>query len=226
MPWTEMKQLMIVEFYLVEEVQRVEHELRNLKVKEYNIVAYTQRFNELAWMCPRMVEPEKVKIEAYIRGLTENIKGEVTSSRPTNLSEDVHMVHKLMEQKVQVKHERTMEGNKRKWENFHSGNNSMGNYKDNSRHQQNDQKQGNVRAMTTALSEGNAPTGRPPLCNHCFVHHVGPCTIQFHKCGKVGHKARYCKEKNVAIGANAQPVWTCYDYGEQGHKSNNCPKKN
>ncbi|GJQ98474.1 putative reverse transcriptase domain-containing protein [Tanacetum coccineum] len=146
--------------------------------------------------------------------------------RPTNLSEDVHMVHKLMEQKVQVKHERTMEGNKRKWENFHSGNNSMGNYKDNSRHQQNDQKQGNVRAMTTALSEGNAPTGRPPLCNHCFVHHVGPCTIQFHKCGKVGHKARYCKEKNVAIGANAQPVWTCYDCGEQGHKSNNCPKKN
>ncbi|GJQ94497.1 hypothetical protein Tco_0005636 [Tanacetum coccineum] len=32
-----------------------------LKVKEYDIVAYTQRFNELALMCPRMVEPERVK---------------------------------------------------------------------------------------------------------------------------------------------------------------------
>ncbi|GKG14408.1 hypothetical protein Tco_0354008, partial [Tanacetum coccineum] len=41
---------------LVEEIQRMEHELWNLKVKEYNIVAYTQRFNELALMCPTMVE--------------------------------------------------------------------------------------------------------------------------------------------------------------------------
>ncbi|GJS19702.1 putative reverse transcriptase domain-containing protein [Tanacetum coccineum] len=66
MPWTEMKQLMTVEFFPIEEVQRMEYELWNLKVKEYNIVAYTQRFNELALMCPRMVEPERVKVYAYI----------------------------------------------------------------------------------------------------------------------------------------------------------------
>ncbi|GJS96269.1 hypothetical protein Tco_0803237 [Tanacetum coccineum] len=47
---------------------------------EYNVVDYTQRFNELALMCPRMVEPKSVKVDAYIRGLSENIKGEVTSS--------------------------------------------------------------------------------------------------------------------------------------------------
>ncbi|GJV90240.1 putative reverse transcriptase domain-containing protein [Tanacetum coccineum] len=58
----------------------MEHELWNLGVKEYNIVAYTQRFNELALMCPRMVEPESVKVDAYIRGLSEHIKGGVTSS--------------------------------------------------------------------------------------------------------------------------------------------------
>ncbi|GKB74527.1 hypothetical protein Tco_0935939, partial [Tanacetum coccineum] len=46
-----------MEFCRMEEIQRMEHELWNLKVKEYNIVAYTQRFNELALMCPRMVEP-------------------------------------------------------------------------------------------------------------------------------------------------------------------------
>ncbi|GJZ34782.1 hypothetical protein Tco_0580599, partial [Tanacetum coccineum] len=44
MPCTEMKQLMTVEFCLIEEIQRMEHELWNLKVKEYDIVAYTQRF--------------------------------------------------------------------------------------------------------------------------------------------------------------------------------------
>nr|GEU83385.1 hypothetical protein [Tanacetum cinerariifolium] len=94
MPWTEMKQLMTVKFYPTEEVQRIEHELWNLKVKEYNIVSYTQRFNELALMCLRMVEPERVKVDAYIRGLSDNIKGEVTSSKPTNLSEAVCMAYK------------------------------------------------------------------------------------------------------------------------------------
>ncbi|GJQ89097.1 putative reverse transcriptase domain-containing protein [Tanacetum coccineum] len=62
MPWTEMKQLMTTKFCPIEEVQRMEHELWNLKVKEYDVVAYTQRFNELALMCPRMVEPERVKV--------------------------------------------------------------------------------------------------------------------------------------------------------------------
>ncbi|GKA75681.1 putative reverse transcriptase domain-containing protein [Tanacetum coccineum] len=77
----------------------MEHELWNLRVKEYNIVAYTQRFNELALMCSRMVEPESVKVDAYIRGLFENIKDEVTSFRPTNLNKVVRMADKLMEQK-------------------------------------------------------------------------------------------------------------------------------
>ncbi|GKD76730.1 putative reverse transcriptase domain-containing protein, partial [Tanacetum coccineum] len=129
------------------EVQRIEHELWNLKVKEYNIAAYTQRFNELALMCPRMVEPENVKVDAYIRGLSENIKGEVTSSKPANLSEAMRMAHKLMEQKIQAKKERDIARNKR-------------------------------------------------------------------------------KEKSVATGANALPVWTCYDCVEQGHTRNHCPKKN
>ncbi|GJR74467.1 putative reverse transcriptase domain-containing protein [Tanacetum coccineum] len=99
MPWTKMKQLMTAEFCPIEEIQRMEPELWSLRVKEYNFVAYTQRFNELALICPRMVEPESVKVDAYIRGLSKNIKGEVTSSRPTNLNKDVRMAHKLMEQK-------------------------------------------------------------------------------------------------------------------------------
>ncbi|GJZ34714.1 putative reverse transcriptase domain-containing protein [Tanacetum coccineum] len=49
-PWTEMKQLMTTEFCQIKEIQRMEHKLWNLKVKEYDIVAYTQRFNELALM--------------------------------------------------------------------------------------------------------------------------------------------------------------------------------
>ncbi|GKA40440.1 putative reverse transcriptase domain-containing protein [Tanacetum coccineum] len=191
MPWTEMQQLMTAEFCPIEEVQRMEHELWNLKVKEYNIVAYTQRFNELALMCPRMVEPERVKVDAYIPGLTENIKGEVTSSNPANLNEVVRMAHKLMEQKSQARDSQRKEA-------------------------KNNQKQGNTRAMTTALTEKKMSYGSLHVCEHCFTRHDGPCTIKCHKCGNVRHKARYCKEKSVATGANAQPIPTCYDCGEQG----------
>ncbi|GKB36783.1 putative reverse transcriptase domain-containing protein, partial [Tanacetum coccineum] len=152
-----------------------------------------------------MVEPKNVKIDAYIRGLSENIKGEVTSSKPTNLSEAMHTAHKLMEQKLQAKKERDIEGNKRKWEKFQSRNSSRGNYKDNSHHQHNNQKHGNARDMTTAPNEGNVDTRPLPLCNRCFVRPIGPYTIQFHNCGKVGHKSRYCKEKNVATSENALP---------------------
>ncbi|GKB22574.1 putative reverse transcriptase domain-containing protein [Tanacetum coccineum] len=192
------------------------------KVKEYDVVAYTQRFNELALMFPRMVEPERVKVDAYIRGLTDNIKGEVTSSKPADLNKAVRMGHKLMEQKSQARDERILERKKRNWESFQSRNSSgKGNQKDNSRQTlQNSQKQGNARAMVTAPTDGKLP-----LCERCFTRHVGQCTIKCHKCGKVGHKARYCKEKSVATGANAQPVWTCYDCGEQGHTRNRCPKK-
>ncbi|GJT78522.1 hypothetical protein Tco_1045247 [Tanacetum coccineum] len=117
-----------------------------------NQMPWTEMFNELALMCPRMVEPERVKADAYIRGLTDNIKGEVTSSKPANLNEAVRMAHKLMEQKSQARDERILEGKKRKWESFQSGNSSgKSNHRDNSRQTlQNNQKQGNARAMVTA----------------------------------------------------------------------------
>nr|GEV25988.1 reverse transcriptase domain-containing protein [Tanacetum cinerariifolium] len=98
MPWTKMKQLMTAEFCPIEEVQRMKHELWNLKVKEYNIVAYTQRFNKLDLMCLRMVKPKRVKVDAYIQGLTNNIKGEVTSSKPANLNEAEPMPKKVKQE--------------------------------------------------------------------------------------------------------------------------------
>ncbi|GJX61838.1 putative reverse transcriptase domain-containing protein [Tanacetum coccineum] len=140
-----------------EEVQRLENELRSLKLRDTNIAAYTQWFNELALLCTEAVPTKKKKVELYIKGLPENIKGETTSSRPTVLNEAVRMGHTLMEQKIQDKAERVAENNKRKWEsnNNQSGNNNnRNNYQDNSRHHQyNNRRQGNARAMTTAPAE-------------------------------------------------------------------------
>nr|GEV84830.1 hypothetical protein [Tanacetum cinerariifolium] len=138
----------------------MEHELWNLKVKKYNIVAYTQRFNELALMCLRMVEPERVKVDAYIWGLTDNIKGNL----------------RRKEAKV---------------ESFQNGNSSgKGNQRDKSRQTlQNNQRQGNARAMVITPTDG-----RLPFCERCFTRHVGQCMI---KCGKVGHKSRNRCPKKV-----------------------------
>ncbi|GJU55915.1 putative reverse transcriptase domain-containing protein [Tanacetum coccineum] len=155
----------------IEDVQRMEHKLWNLKVKEYYVVAYTQRIDD-------------------------NIKGEMTSSKPADLNEAVRMVHKLMEQKAQARDARILEGKKRKWENLQSGSSSgKSNQRDNYRHTlQNIQKQGNARAMVTALIDGKLP-----LCERCFTRHVDYCTINCHKYGKVGHKA-----SKVILGTDVQ----------------------
>nr|GEU35921.1 reverse transcriptase domain-containing protein [Tanacetum cinerariifolium] len=73
-PWTEVKQMMTDEFCPTEEVQRLEDELRHLKLRDMNIAAYTERFNELALLCPDAVPNEKkkkiqVKNERIVEGL-------------------------------------------------------------------------------------------------------------------------------------------------------------
>ncbi|GJU47253.1 putative reverse transcriptase domain-containing protein [Tanacetum coccineum] len=57
--------------------------------------------NGTPWM--RMVEPEQVKVEQYIRGLSKNIRGDVTSSRPAGINEAVRMAYQLMGQIIQDK---------------------------------------------------------------------------------------------------------------------------
>nr|GEU31163.1 hypothetical protein [Tanacetum cinerariifolium] len=91
-PWAEVKKMMIDEFCPIEEVQRLEDELKHLKLRDTNIAAYTERLNELALLCPDVVPNEKKKVELYIKGLPEVIKGETTSSRPTMLNETVRML--------------------------------------------------------------------------------------------------------------------------------------
>nr|GEV45761.1 reverse transcriptase domain-containing protein [Tanacetum cinerariifolium] len=92
-PWTEVKQMMTDEFCPTEEVQRLEDGLRHFKLRDMNIDAFKERFNELDLLCPDAVSNEKKKVELYIKGLPEIIKGETTSSRPVTLNEAV-MGHK------------------------------------------------------------------------------------------------------------------------------------
>nr|GEV14868.1 reverse transcriptase domain-containing protein [Tanacetum cinerariifolium] len=209
--------------------ERLEDELRHLKLRDINIAAYTERFNELALLCPDAIPNEKKKVELYIKGLPEIIKGETTSSRPATLNEAMRMAHTLMEQKFQAKNERIAEGIKRKWENNNQGNNNnnnnhnRGNYRNNN--QNNNRRQNNARALTTAQ---NARANQPeiaPKCNCCGRCHFDQCPPKCENCGRIGHKAKDCRSKNVASGAIVQLNVVCYECGERGHMIQACPKK-
>ncbi|GJT78780.1 hypothetical protein Tco_1045505 [Tanacetum coccineum] len=91
------------------------------ELRDTNIAAYTERFNELALLCPDAFPNENKKVELYIKGLLEIIKGETTSSRPAMLNDVVRIAHTLIEQKIQAKNEKNAEGNKRRWENNNQG---------------------------------------------------------------------------------------------------------
>nr|GEV00233.1 hypothetical protein [Tanacetum cinerariifolium] len=66
-PWSEVLKRMTEEFCPRSVIQRMEQELYNLRMKGMDIDGYTNRFHELALLCLRMVEPEAVKVEQYIR---------------------------------------------------------------------------------------------------------------------------------------------------------------
>nr|GEU41756.1 putative reverse transcriptase domain-containing protein [Tanacetum cinerariifolium] len=107
------------------------------------------------------------------------------------------------------------------WENNQGGgrnnnNNNRGNYRDNKRHHQyNNQRQGNAMALTTVQNEGANQAGLALNCDSYEMHHFGRCLPKCSTCGKIGHKAKECRNKAMDIGANAQRIMHCYDCGER-----------
>ncbi|GJV04965.1 putative reverse transcriptase domain-containing protein [Tanacetum coccineum] len=182
MSWNDMNIMMREEFCLPEEIQRMEVELWNL----------------------RNGSKRKKKVEAYLRGLPENIKGETTSSKPVVLNE--------------------WESNNNQGGN--NNNNNRRNYRNNNRHNQNNnQRHGNARALTTTQNAGANQTGVAPKCNRYGICHFDQCPPKCNNCRKMGHKEKDCRSRNVASGTNARSTVVCYECGERGHKSNACPKK-
>nr|GEY90658.1 hypothetical protein [Tanacetum cinerariifolium] len=214
--WAEVKQMMTDEFCPTKEVQRLEDGLRHLKLRDMNIASCTKRFNELALLCPDAVPNEKKKVELYIKGLPEIIKGETMSSRPVTLSKAVRMAHALMEQKIQSKNERIAEGLKRKWENNNRDNNNnnnnnnnrnnnhnRGNYRNNNHHNQNNNRmQNNVRALTTAQNTGANQTRVAPKYNRCGRFHFHQCPTRWKVQGQayVIRDAEHNQGPNVVMG--------------------------
>ncbi|GJY62659.1 putative reverse transcriptase domain-containing protein [Tanacetum coccineum] len=72
---------------------------------------------------------------------------------------------------------------------------------------------------------GANQTGVASKCNRCGLCHFGQCPPKCNNCGKMGHKDKDCRSKNVVSGTNTRSAVVCYECGERGHKSYACPKK-
>ncbi|GKG00172.1 reverse transcriptase domain-containing protein [Tanacetum coccineum] len=89
MSWRELMKLMAEVYCLRNEIQKMESELWNLTVKNNDLASYTQRFQEVTMMCTKMVPKEEDQVEKFIRGLPDNIQGNVIAAKPTKLQDDV-----------------------------------------------------------------------------------------------------------------------------------------
>ncbi|GKB52465.1 putative reverse transcriptase domain-containing protein [Tanacetum coccineum] len=59
--WDDMKKMMLEELCPEEEISRMEDELRNLRLRDHDIAANTNQFNELVLLCPEKVYGWKEK---------------------------------------------------------------------------------------------------------------------------------------------------------------------
>nr|GFA86940.1 reverse transcriptase domain-containing protein [Tanacetum cinerariifolium] len=100
MTWEVLKKKMADKSCPQGEIKKLEIELWNLKVKENNVSAYTECFQELTLICTKFVADETEKIDKYVNGLPDNIYGSVKASKPKMLDETIELANDLMDQKL------------------------------------------------------------------------------------------------------------------------------
>nr|GEY61750.1 hypothetical protein [Tanacetum cinerariifolium] len=91
MPWKTLMKTMTDKYCPRNEIKKLEMELWDLKVKGTDLASYTQRYQELAFLCGRMFFEESNKIEKYIGGLPDMIHASVVASKPKTMQEAIEI---------------------------------------------------------------------------------------------------------------------------------------
>nr|GEU55600.1 hypothetical protein [Tanacetum cinerariifolium] len=180
------------------EIQKIETELWNLKVKSNDLTDYNHRFQELTLLYTKMVLEEEDKVEKYIRGLSDNIQGNVIATKPTKLQDAIRFANNLMDQKLKgyaIKKAK----NKRRFDS---------NSRDNHGQQQQTFRRQNVNGQNVARAytvRNNVKTkgyaGVLPYCSKYRTHHEGPCmakcgNCKWNECPKLRNQNRRSKTGN------------------------------
>ncbi|GJR28093.1 putative reverse transcriptase domain-containing protein [Tanacetum coccineum] len=173
------------------EIKKIEAELWNLKVKGTDVVAYNQRFQELALLCDRMFPEETDKIERYVGGMPDTIYSSVVASKPKTMQEATEMATALMDRRNNTFAERQAE-NKRKFEDTPQNNQT----------QQPNKRQNSGRAYAARNGDRKPYEGTKPRCPKCNFNHYGPCTPTCTNCKKLGHLAKDCRSRPATANNN------------------------
>ncbi|GJR30882.1 putative reverse transcriptase domain-containing protein [Tanacetum coccineum] len=221
MDWKVLKKMMTVKCCPRGEIQKLEIELWNLKVKGTDVASYTLRFQELTLMCRRMFHKESDEVEKYVSGLPDMIRGNVMSYEPKTTEKAIEFANDQMDQKVLTIAERQAE-QKRKLK-FNAGNNQG--------HQQQNKRHNTRRAYTVGPGEKREYTGSLPLYTKCNYHHKGPCAPRCNKCKKIGYLTHGCRisgpngnNNNRGNSRTTHNAGNCYECGVQGQFKRDCPK--
>ncbi|GJS54657.1 putative reverse transcriptase domain-containing protein [Tanacetum coccineum] len=224
MSWRELMKLIAEVYCPKNEIQKMESELWNLTVKNNDLAAYTQRFQELTMMCTKMVPEEEDRVEKFIGGLPDNIQGNVIAAEPTRLQDAIRIAKNLMDQMLNGYAVKNDENKRRLKVNQRDNRGQQPPFK-----RPNFGGQNVARAYTAGNNERKPYNGLLPLYNKCKLHHEGPCTVRCGKCNKVGHLTRDCKVINSTTSTQRgqvvnQRVVTCFECGRKGYYRSNCPK--
>nr|GEU83141.1 reverse transcriptase domain-containing protein [Tanacetum cinerariifolium] len=103
MDWKTLKKMMTDKYCPMGEINKLEIELWNLKVKGTDVASYTLRFQELALMCGRMFHDESDEVEKYVGGLPDVIWGNVMSYQPKSMAKAIEFANDQMDQKGNYK---------------------------------------------------------------------------------------------------------------------------
>ncbi|MFS7929991.1 putative transcription factor interactor and regulator CCHC(Zn) family [Helianthus anomalus] len=226
-PWNDFKELIKRDYCTRDDIHKLEVEFFNLKMTGSEIEAYTKRSNEMAILCPTMVDLPVKSIRVYLKGLVPEIQSHVTSANLATIQDVTRLAHRLTD--LAVEQNRLPKRNSAT---------TATTTATPAQQRKTDDYQSPGQQPTGSQGQGGY-RGNHPKCNRCNRHHSGQCNKgRFQWCLKMGHEAKDCRSSRPANQNRQQQPQApqnqqqrqgnkgCFQCGAEDHFKRHCPQLN